>query len=161
MSVFFSTPRHLPTDIPSIFLKDINLNKTFIPVPSLLGIVRNGRGEYIMNEGQSLKSKPIAVSVPSEMADWLEQNQTINRSKVFQDAVNLLMHPVIKRVSPQIILMMFMNFIISLAIIFVSLWMPAFSENQTLKLALLFLALILTVISIMTYRAEKQRIKRT
>jgi hypothetical protein len=124
-----------------------------------------------MDETQEKKpARPIiAVSVPQEMADWLERydelhpNQKINRSKVFQDAVFNLMHPQLKKVSPQVVLMMFMNFIIAMAIIFVSLWMPiqiAGEDTTYLKYILIFLAMILTVVSLMTYRYEKVKTKR-
>jgi len=111
-------------------------------------------------EQKNLPSKPIGVSVPQEMRDYLESHPEINRSKIFQDAVFLRMHPQAKKVSSQIVLMMFMNFIIAMAIIFVSLWMPAVSDNQYLKMSLIFLALILTVVSLMTYRSEKTKIKK-
>lgn len=111
----------------------------------------------------------IAVSVPQEMADWLERydeghpNQKLNRSKIFQDAVNKLMHPQQRRVSSQIVLMMFMNFIIAMGIIFVSLWMPlqiAGESTEYLKYILIFLAFILTVVSLMTYRYEKLKLRK-
>ena len=105
-------------------------------------------------------SKGIAVSVPPEMVDFLDSHPEINRSKLFQDALYQKIHPQVKKVSPQVVLMMFMNFIISMAIIFVSLWMPAVSENQYLKIALIFLALILTVVSLMTYKSEKSKSKK-
>ena len=111
-------------------------------------------------EDEQKPSRPIiAVSVPPEMADWLEKNKTINRSKIFQDAVSAIMHPVPSKVSSQIVLMMFMNFIIAMAIIFTSLMMPGNVVSQNLRLVLIFLAMILTVVSLMTYRHEKAKIK--
>jgi cytochrome c biogenesis protein CcdA len=100
------------------------------------------------------------------MADWLEQydamhpQQKLNRSKIFQDSIYEIMHPQTKKVSSQIVLMMFMNFVISMAIIFTSIMMPGNVVSQNLRLILIFLGLILTVMSLMTYRYEKSKINK-
>jgi len=117
-------------------------------------------------EQQKRSSKPIAVSVPNDMFDWLEKydlehpDRKINRSKIFQDAVYLKIHPEQKKVSSQVVLMMFMNFVISMAIIFTSLMMPGNVVSQNLRLVLNFLAFALTVMSLMTYRYEKIKMKK-
>ena len=117
-----------------------------------------------MDEPEIKKARPIiAVSVPQEVAEFYDKHPEINRSKVFQDASHSLMYPAMKKTSPQVILMMFMNFIVAMGIIFVSLWMPtqiASTDTMYLKLALIFLAFILTVVSLMTYRTEKQRTRK-
>ena len=120
-----------------------------------------------MEEQEQKKIRPVVtVSVPQEMADWLDEydrrnpERKLNRSKIFQDALYLLMHPQQKKISSQIVLMMFMNFIISMSIIFTSLMMPGNVVSQNLRLILIFLALILTVVSLMTYRYEKIKIRK-
>ena len=102
-------------------------------------------------------SKPIAVSVPAEMLDWLDKHPELNRSKIFQDAVVAVIHPVVKRISPQITLMVFMNMTIALGVLASSFFL--FTENIQWRFILIFLGMVLAVGSLVTYLGEKKIIK--
>jgi len=60
-----------------------------------------------MNNG----SVKVLLSVPVEMFEWLEkpENKRINRSALFQNAVEDLMHPKSKRMSPMSFLVILMG----------------------------------------------------
>lgn len=61
-------------------------------------------------------SKIVSVSVPKEMKVYLDNHPKINRSKLFQDAVNVLRFPQLKKVSPATQLLCFMGIIGGLVI---------------------------------------------
>lgn len=55
------------------------------------------------------KSETISISIPLEMFKWLEKKENkrrINRSRLFQDAVDKIRNPVLKKISPMSILIM-------------------------------------------------------
>jgi hypothetical protein len=107
-------------------------------------------------ENQIKPSKTIGVSVPNEMFDWLEKHPEINRSREFQDKIVGLMHPVVKRISPQVTLMVFMNMVIALGVISSSFFL--FVENIQWRFILIFLGMVLALGSLLTYRGEKKNI---
>lgn len=57
------------------------------------------------------KSDVVSVSVPNEMKLWLDKHPKVNRSKLFQDAVNNLRFPKQKKLSPSLVLICFMGII--------------------------------------------------
>jgi len=60
----------------------------------------------------SSKSINIAISIPLEMHRWLEKPENkkrINRSRVFQDAIDNLRHPLARKIHPMSILVMIMG----------------------------------------------------
>jgi len=61
-------------------------------------------------------SKIVSVSVPKEMKVWLDNHPKVNRSKLFQDAVNALRYPQLKKISPATTLLCFMGIIGGLVI---------------------------------------------
>jgi len=61
-------------------------------------------------------SKIVSVSVPAEMKTYLDAHTKINRSKLFQDAVNALRFPPTKKLSPATTLLCFMGIVGGLVI---------------------------------------------
>jgi hypothetical protein len=61
-------------------------------------------------------SKIVSVSVPAEMKTYLDNHPKINRSKLFQDAVNALRFPQAKKLSPATNLLCFMGIVGGLVI---------------------------------------------
>ena len=58
------------------------------------------------------KSVNIAISIPMEMYKWLEKPENkkhINRSRLFQDAVDKIRNPKPKRISPMSLLVMLLG----------------------------------------------------
>jgi len=58
------------------------------------------------------KSVTIAISMPTEMFKWLEKPENkkrIDRSKLFQGAVNRLMNPPLRKMHPMSILVIIMG----------------------------------------------------
>jgi len=56
-------------------------------------------------------SKIVSLSVPAEMKVWLDNHPKVNRSKLFQDAINALRYPQAKKLSPSTTLLCFMGII--------------------------------------------------
>jgi len=76
-------------------------------------------GEETMNE--RVGSKTISISVPNDMYKWLEENNGINRSKVFQDAVNKIRFPIQQKMTPLMLLSTVMGMCFSVLLMLIPL----------------------------------------
>jgi len=98
------------------------------------------------------KSVTIAISIPTEMFRWLEKPENkkrINRSHLFQDAVNNLMNPPLKKMHPMSILVIIMGMAFGVGCIVASMTMFfSFMFSTTLFLigATILLAALVTMV---------------
>ena len=97
----------------------------------------------------------LSVSVPPEMKGWLDKHQKVNRSKLFQDAVNGLRYPQSRKVSPAIMMMCFMGMVGGIAL---SMMAGLIFQliNQVFAVGLLLLGMALSMGSFLTiWRARR------
>lgn len=100
-------------------------------------------------------SEIVSVSIPVKMKVWLDEHPKVNRSKLFQDAVNSLRFPQPHKISIAIMLLCFMGIVGGLVIsILAGLIFQLI--NQIFAIGLLFLGLALAFGSFLTImRARK------
>ena len=103
-------------------------------------------------------SEIVSVSVPLEMKDWLDKHPKVNRSKLFQDAVNSLRFPLSKKVPPTIVLLCMMGIIGGLVITMLS-GLIFQILNQILSLGMLLLGLALAIISLLTFMKARKEVR--
>lgn len=101
----------------------------------------------------------LSVSVPPEMKVYLDKNPKINRSKLFQDAVNAVRYPTSKKVQPAILLLCIMGVIGGLTITMLA-GLVFQILNQIFALGMLVLGLTLSIISLLTFMKAKKESKR-
>jgi len=101
----------------------------------------------------------LSVSVPPEMKVYLDKNQKINRSKLFQDAVNAIRYPTSKKIQPAILLLCIMGVIGGLTITMLA-GLIFQILNQIFALGMLVLGLTLSIISLLTFMKAKKESKK-
>jgi|GEM_PF-5929448 len=110
----------------------------------------------------SMEKKPsliLSVSVPPEMKVYLDKNPKINRSKLFQDAVNAVRYPTPNRVQPGIMLLCVMGIIGGLVITMLA-GLIFQILNQIFAMGMLLLGLTLAVISLLIFMKTRKESKR-
>lgn len=96
----------------------------------------------------------ISVSVPFEMKEYFDKHPKVNRSKLFQDAVNAFRYPRPKKLSPSLVLLCFMGVIGGIVIAILAGLMYQWI-NQIFAVGLLMLGLALALGSMLTiFRAR-------
>lgn len=116
------------------------------------------KGEFHFMSEPTIEKKSsdiLSVSVPPEMKSWLDKHTKVNRSKLFQDAVNSLRYPQPHKISPAIMMMCFMGIVGGIAI---SMMAGLIFQiiNQIFAIGLLFLGMALSMGSFLTiWRARR------
>jgi len=101
------------------------------------------------------KSEIISVSVPLEMKLFLDKHPKINKSKLFQDALDAYRYPAPKKMSPSLFLLCFMGIVVGIVISMSAglVWYI----NHLFAIGLMMLGLALSLGSFLTiYRARRQ-----
>jgi len=101
----------------------------------------------------------LSVSVPPDMKLYLDKHPKINRSKLFQDAVNAIRYPTPKRVQPAILLLCVMGIIGGLIITMLA-GLIFQILNQFLAFGMLLLGLTLSLISLLIFMKMRKESKR-
>jgi len=94
----------------------------------------------------------IAVSVPSDMYKWLEQPQNkkrINRSRLFQDAVNNIRNIQPKRMHPATMLTIVMGCIFGISLMVVS-SLAGFYAGWLMQVTFFMLGAVILLASLVT-----------
>ena len=101
----------------------------------------------------------IAVSIPSDMYKWLEQPQNkkrINRSRLFQDAVNNVRNARPERMHPATMLTIVMGCIFGVSLMAVS-TMAAIYAGWLLQVTFFMLGAVIILASLVTIIKEVRR----
>jgi len=105
------------------------------------------------------QSKIVSVSVPAEMKVWLDNHPKVNRSKLFQDAVNSLQYPQAKKLSPSTTLLCFMGVVGGIVITLLAIVLQGLTGGKIdiiFLFGLIFMGLALSLGSFLTImRARK------
>jgi hypothetical protein len=108
-------------------------------------------------EDQKGVTKSISVSVPQDIFDWLEEHQKINRSKIFQDAMKIIMNPKKRKIPPQLMYTCTLGFVVGISLMIASyalIWLFGVFWSYTF----IFLGMALSLSAILTLYKEKREI---
>jgi len=103
---------------------------------------------------------PITVSVPYDMAKWLEKHKKeINRSKVFQDAIKKIQNPPKYKLSPFLSLTITLSFTFGVSLLLIATQTTVFGFFTSLVFILLGVFIVLNSVLVLYKEVRRSSAK--